>query len=121
MHLSFRYWSATKNGKKAMTSAARVVVTDHDLVAVSWLLRFVLQTQARPRVKRSLSITAHYANNLGFAFYDDALCSVLVAASPYLNHGDMERKAHLARSMPRANTVPANESQRAGVLCGGRR
>jgi hypothetical protein len=36
------------------------------------------------------SITAHYANNLGFAFYDDALCSVLVAASPYLNHGDME-------------------------------
>ena len=67
-----------------------MVVTDHDLVAVSWLLRFVLQTQARPRVKRSLSITAHYANNLGFAFYDDALCSVLVAASPYLNHGDME-------------------------------
>src|SRR5258705_11952768 len=64
MHLSFRYWSATKNGKKAMTSAARVVVTDHDLVAVSWLLRFGLQTQAVPRVKRSLSITAHYANNL---------------------------------------------------------
>jgi hypothetical protein len=47
MHLSPRYWSATKNGKKAMTSAARVVVTDHDLVAVSWLLRFVLLTQAR--------------------------------------------------------------------------
>jgi len=68
MHLSFRYWSATKNGKKAMTSAARVVVTDHDLVAVSWLLRFVLQTQARPRVKRSLSITAHYATTLDSHF-----------------------------------------------------
>ena len=35
MQLSSRYSSATKNGTKAMTSAARVVVTDHDLVAVS--------------------------------------------------------------------------------------
>jgi hypothetical protein len=76
MQLSSRYSSATKNGTKAMTSAARVVVTDHDLVAVS-CSRFASALRSSntggPCVMRSLSITAHYANNLGFAFYDGAL------------------------------------------------